>query len=127
MDADQMRARAIRVLIFVSLLSTLSPWYVTADETILGITTAPGRLVALATGVAVVMHLVGIRAGWIGAGFAAFVMWGEFFAANGLADTSPGWGLIVGTLIVTVAAVLMIWEMIDALQAVRAARAGSVE
>lgn len=127
MNAKQMRARAIRVLILVSLLSTFTPWYVATGEATVGTATAPGRLVALATGAALVMHLVGMRAGWIGVGFAAFVMWSELFAATGLANTSPGWGLIAGTLIVTVAAVLMIWEMVDALAAVKAARAGSAK
>ena len=90
----------------MALLSTLTPW----RDSDIGVTEASGLLAAIACIIGLTLHVLNIRPGWMGAAFAAAVMWREVSRGD------VGVGLIIGAVCATLAAVIMIWQLLAAIR-----------
>ena len=107
---DGMRTRAIRVLILLSVLTTLLAWYDSDGQSVIGITDSDGLLAALAATIGLFLHVANIRFAWIGIGFAAVAMWGVTLDSSLESRTAAP---LAGAILATVVTVMMMIRIVS--------------
>ena len=110
---DRMRTRVTRVLILVSVLSTLTQWPIGPEAASVGLSSNVGLLAAFAATAGLVLQLIRVKAAWMGPAFAAVVMWRVVFVAT----VGDNRSVTVGALCATAAAGLMIGGLFADLRA----------
>ena len=115
-NSNTVRTRFIRVLTLLSVILTLTPWYSSGGVTTLGLADSNGRLAAIGAAAGFSLHLLGVRFAWIGAAFAAATSWRLIADVSGSTELALGIGVVATAIAASVAAVLMMWELVASIR-----------